>query len=126
MSRTFTASLILILSFALGICTLAYIEKSCSEMIDMIDSVILSVQKEDTEKIAKNLSTAVESWEEKRPLLNLMIGQDDTTQIREDLNKTIYFCNAKDYESAIIYLQECKVGLNSIITTNEPTPSTIF
>ncbi len=126
MSRTVVASVILILCFTLGISALLYVETACKEMIDIIDETIISVSLENDEEISENLIRAIDEWEKSRPWLNLIVGQDDTTEIRGNLNKSIFFCNYKDYNSAILHLQECKTGLNRIITTTEPTISTIL
>ena len=126
MNRTIIASLILVLCIVLGIASLVYIENICADMIETTDRTIDSILSENEAALAENVRLSIEKLEKHRPILNLIMGQDDTIELRGNLNQAIFYCNCKDYQAAILHLQEYKTDLNRIISSNEPTPSTIF
>lgn len=126
MKRTLIASLIVILCVAIGVGSLIYIEATCTDMIKITDTAIDSILTKNTSKLTKSLHESIKRLEKSRPVLNLIIGQDDTIELRGNLNKAIFYCNCNDYSTAVLHLQEYKSSLNRIISTNEPTPSTIF
>ena len=126
MKRTLVASLILILCLIIGAGSLVYIEVSCNDMIKITDTAIDSILTRNAPKLTESLQNSVDRLEKSRPVLNLIIGQDDTIELRGNLNKAIFYCNCNDYSTAILHLQEYKSSLNRIISSNEPTPSTIF
>jgi hypothetical protein len=95
-------------------------------MIKTTDAAIYSILEEDSEKLIEALHDSIEKLEKNRPLLNIIIGQDEAIELRGNLNQAIFFCNCNNYEAAILHLQEYKTNLNRIISSNEPTPSTIF
>ena len=126
MNRKWIAIIILIFSVILSILSLIYIETICGNLIDELDDVIVSVSKKEPEKAKNSLQNVIDDFEKAKPLLNIFLGQEQTTEVRNDLNKAIFFINKKSNESAILYLQECKTDLNKIIVSNHPSISTIL
>lgn len=126
MNRKWIAIIILIFSVILSILSLIYIETICGNLIDELDDVIVSVSKKEPEKAKESLQNVIDDFEKAKPFLNIFLGQEQTIEVRNDLNKAIFFINKKSNESAILYLQECKTDLNKIIVSNHPSISTIL
>ncbi|MBO5896627.1 MAG: DUF4363 family protein [Clostridia bacterium] len=126
MNRPKMAFIFLGSSILIGIVSLIYIELSCTEMIEKTTQAEISLIKENHPEAEKNFIELIDLFEKHKPVLNLILGQGDTLEIRGDLNTAIYFLNCKDYPTALLHLQECKADLNRIIAGNEPTITTIF
>lgn len=126
MSRTIIASVILVLCLTIAVGSLIYIENACNDMITTVDMAMHAIMTQNEETLTKNLHILIEKLEQNRPILNVIMGQDETIELRGNLNQAIYYCNCNDYETALLHLQEYKTNLNRIISLNEPTPSTIF
>ena len=126
MNRPKLAFIFLGISILLGVFSLAYIEYSCTEMMNKTTQAEISLIKKDHTEAEKQFIELIDSFEKHKPVLNLIMGQGDTLEIRGDLNTAIYFLNCKDYPTALLHLQECKADLNKIIASNEPTLTTIF
>ncbi len=126
MTRFKTAILILIISGVLGVFSLVFTQTTCGRLVDKLDEVIVNIIKKDKDETVKNLDDAIEYFEKIKPVLNILEGQGETIEIRGNLNKAIFFVNVKNYESAVLYLEECKNDLNRIIVSNIPSISTIL
>lgn len=126
MNRTIVASLLLALCFLASILSLIYLETTCAEMIELTDDTINATLEENKARLESCIFRSIEKLEKSRPMLNLITGQDETIELRGNLNQAIFFINCNDYETAILHLQEYKTNLNRIISSNEPTISTIF
>lgn len=126
MTRFKTAILILIISGVLSVFSLIFTQTTCGRLVDKLDEVIINIIKKDTDTTVENLDDAIEYFEKIKPFLNILEGQGETIEIRGNLNKAIFFVNAKNYESAVLYLEECKNDLNRIIVSNIPSISTIL
>lgn len=126
MNRFKIAILILVVCVALSFASLCFIENSCGKMIDKLDEVIVHLAKKNVNGAIEKLDDSVEYFEKIKPFLNILEGQGETIEIRGDLNKAIFFMNAKNYESAILYIEECKTDLNRIIVSNIPSISTVL
>ena len=126
MTRFKTAILILIISGVLSVFSLIFTQTTCGRLVDKLDGVIINIIKKDKDTTVENLDDAIEYFEKIKPFLNILEGQGETIEIRGNLNKAIFFVNAKNYESAVLYLEECKNDLNRIIVSNIPSISTIL
>ena len=126
MTRFKTAILILIISGVLSVFSLIFTQTTWGRLVDKLDDVIINIIKKDTDTTVENLDDAIEYFEKIKPFLNILEGQGETIEIRGNLNKAIFFVNAKNYESAVLYLEECKNDLNRIIVSNIPSISTIL
>ena len=126
MNRPKLAFIFLGISILLGVFSLAYIEYSCTEMMNKTTQAEISLIKKDHTEAEKQFIELIDLFEKHKPVLNLITGQGDTLEIRGDLNTAIYFLNCKDYPTALLHLQECKADLNKMIASNEPTLTTIF
>ena len=126
MTRFKTAILILIISGVLSVFSLIFTQTTCGRLVDKLDEVIINIIKKDKDTTVENLDDAIEYFEKIKPVLNILEGQGETIEIRGNLNKAIFFVNAKNYESAVLYLEECKNNLNRIIVSNIPSISTIL
>ncbi len=126
MTRFKIAILILIVALILSIASLIFIQSTCSQLIDILDNVIVNIAQKNKEGAVFSLNQAIDYYEKIKPVLNIIVGQGETIEIRGDLNKAIFFVNMKDYQSAILHLEECKTDLNKIIVSNIPSISTVL
>ncbi len=126
MKRFRIAVMILVLTIVAGIASTYYIDRSCAHLIDRLNLVLVDVGAGEKESSAKKLQYVIDEFEKIKPFLNVLVGQGETTEIRTDLNKSVFFINTENKDAAILHLQECKMDLNRIITTNFPTISTIL
>lgn len=126
MNRIKIAVVILIVSVVLSTISLFFIHESCGTLIEKLDMVIKNTNQESLMIAAEDLQSCVDYFEKIKPFLNALVGQGEAIEIRGDLNKAIFFINARDYESAILHLQECKTDLNKIIVSSTPSISTIL
>lgn len=126
MNRFKISVIIIIVSVSVAIFSLIFIQSTCGKLIEKMDEIIINISKKETENASQNLRDAIEYFEKIKPVINMLEGQGEAIEIRGDLNKSIFFFNTKDYESAILYLEECKTDLNRIIVSNIPSLSTIL
>lgn len=126
MTRFKIAIVILIAALILSIASLIFIQSTCSQLIDTLDNVIVNIAQKNKEGAVFSLNQAIDYYEKIKPVLNIIVGQGETIEIRGDLNKAIFFVNMKDYQSAILHLEECKTDLNKIIVSNIPSISTVL
>ncbi len=109
-----------------GIFSTIYIDTACSSLVEELNVVIGLILKKNNSLVAEKMQNVIDDFEKKRPFLNIFVGQGETSEIRGDLNKAIFFINAQNFESSILYLQECKMDINRVITRNMPSISTIL
>ena len=126
MNRFKIAVFILVISVLLRVSSLIFIQTTCEKMTDKLDSVISGIAQSNINDAVTRLDDSIEYFEKIKPFLNLIVGQGETIEIRSNLNKAIFFVNMKDYESAILHLEECKTDLNRIIVSSIPSISTIL
>ena len=126
LNRPLIGIILLVVAIAISIFSLVFIETNCGELIDMLNETATVVQEKNADKTTENLTAVVEKWEKIRPVLNIIIGQGETNEIRSELNKIIFFANIGDFETTLLYIEECKTDINKIIAGNEPTISTIL
>ena len=126
MNRVKIAVFILVISVLLSVASLIFIQTTCEKMTDKLDSVISGIAQSNINDAVTRLDDSIEYFEKIKPFLNLIVGQGETIEIRSNLNKAIFFVNMKDYESAILHLEECKTDLNRIIVSSIPSISTIL
>ncbi len=126
MKRFKIAVVILITVIAVSIVSTMYISYVCEDLIENLNTVIKYVRLKDLDNTAIELQNVIDKFEKARPFLNVLLGQGETNEIRGDLNKAIFFINMKSSESSLLYLEECKMDLNKIITGNLPSISTIL
>ncbi len=126
MNRFKISIIIIVVSICLGIFSLLYIQSTCGRLIEKMDEIVVDIRKSDTANASQNLQEAIDYFEKIKPVINVLEGQGESIEIRSDLNKAIFFFNTKDYESAILHLEECKTDLNRIIVSNIPSISTVL
>ncbi len=126
MKRPIVATIFLVISILLGVVSLAYTEYSCSSLIAQVEKAEKNIKAQNNSEAQKSFIELIDLFEKHKPVLNLLSGQGDTIEIRGNLNKAIFFLNCGDYDSSLLHLQECKTVLNKIITSNEPTLTTVF
>ena len=126
MNRVKIAAAILIFSIILGLCSLFYITETCEILIEHLNKTINFTLTENADSAKNELILIVEKYEKCKPIFNVFLGQGETLEIRNDLNKAIFFINTADKSSAILHLEECKTDLNRIIIYNTPSISTIL
>ena len=125
-NRPLISVLLLALAIGIGLFSLNYIERNCTEMIDLLDMTIEASQSNVSTVVQSKLDETVNKWEKIKPVLNLIVGQGDTNEIRKNLNIAIFFYYYGDTDSMVLYIEECKMALNKIIASNEPTITTIL
>ncbi len=126
MNRLKISIVIIVACVCIGIFSLIFIQSSCSRLIDSLDKIIVEILQKNTSAAEKGLQDAIDYFEKIKPVINIIAGQGEAIEIRGDLNKAIFFFNTRDYQSAILHLQECKTDLNRIIVSNIPSVSTIL
>jgi len=126
MIRLKIAIVIVIAALCLGVFSLCFLQSSCGKLSEMLDEIITDIHSKDKESAVKNLQSAIDYYEKIKPVINILEGQGEAIEIRGDLNKAIFFFNTKDYQSAVLYLEECKTDLNRIIVSNIPSVSTVL
>lgn len=126
MKRLIIAITILVVSIGIGITSLICVKKSCNEAIVSLDSILLNAVTENGEEVNRLAVQVNEQWEDQKNSLNILIGQKHTNEIKKELNIVLYFARIGDYESVILFSEECKEDLVNIIVSNEPNLSTIF
>ena len=126
MNRFKISIIIIVVSICLSIFSFAFIQITCGRLIEKMDEIIVNISKKDAQSASQNLQETIEYFEKIKPVINILEGQGESIEIRGDLNKSIFFFNTKDYESAILHLEECKTDLNRIIVSEIPSISTIL
>ncbi len=126
MNRFKISVIIIIVSVCLGVFSLVFVQGACGKLIEKMDEIIDDIRKSDVANASQNLQEAIDYYEKIKPVINMLEGQGEAIEIRSDLNKSIFFFNTKDYESAILHLEECKTDLNRIIVSEIPSISTIL
>ncbi len=120
MNRPVIAVVLLVLSILISISSLIFIEINCDSVIKTLDKALDCAYEKNYNETEKQLQIALEKLEKSKHFFNIIIGQEETVEIRNNLNKAIFYYNKKNYDSMTLYLQDCKMNLNRIIVTSEP------
>lgn len=126
MKRLVIAILMLVISIGIGVSSLFFVKKACNEAIQGLDRILQNAVTENKEEVNRLAVQVNEQWENEKFLLNILIGQGETNEIKKELEIILYFTKIRDYDSVILFSEECKGDLMNIIVSNEPNLSTIL
>lgn len=126
MKRLIIAILMLVISIGIGVSSLIFVKKACNEAIQGLDGILQNAVTESKDEVNRLAVQVNEQWENEKFLLNILIGQGETNEIKKELDIILYFTKIRDYDSVILFSEECKGDLMNIIVSNEPNLSTIL
>ena len=126
MKRLVVAIAILVISVGIGAASLICIKRCCNEAIDGLDGILQSIVTENKEEVNRLAVQVNEQWNEEKFLMNILIGQGQTNEIKKELEIILYYAQIQDYQSVVLFSEECKGDLKNIIVSNEPNLSTIL
>ncbi len=126
MNRLVLAIALISLTIIVGVASLFVISNAEKNMVVELDSVLKYAREENPDLLNKSIERATKQWEKETPLLNILIGQQETNQIMHDLRMIERFAREGDKSTLILYVCECKTDLEKIRITNEPSLSTIL
>lgn len=126
MKRLIVAVTILLVSVGLGIFSLFFVEKACSDAVTSLEKILESAVTENREEVTRLAVQTNREWKEKNFLLNILIGRAQISTVDKSLSKITYFAEIAEYESIILNAEDCKEELLYIIESNEPKLSTVF
>ena len=126
MNRPLIAVIFIIVAVCIAVTSLFYINNTHETMTELLGDVLESATADNKQETKIRLDNALKEWEKKDDLLNVFIGQTETNDVKNALSMAVHFSEIGDMESVILYINECRVQLERIKNTNEPSLSTIL
>lgn len=126
MNRPLIAVIFIIVAVCIAVTSLFYINNTHETMTEHLGDVLESATADNKQETKSRLDNALKEWEKKDDLLNVFIGQTETNDVKNALSMAVHFSEIGDMESVILYINECRVQLERIKNTNEPSLSTIL
>ncbi len=126
MNRPLIAVIFILVAIGIAVTSLFYIKDTHKTMTAILDTTLEIAKNNNKEETKKHIHNTLKEWEERDDLLNVLIGQAETNDVKSALTMAVYFAELGDTEQAILYINECKVELERIKNTNELSLSTIF
>ena len=126
MNRPLIAVIFIIVSVCIAVTSLFYINNTHETMTELLGDVLESATADNKQETKIRLENTIKQWEKKDDLLNILIGQAETNDVKNSLSMAVHFSKIGDMESVILYINECKVELERIKNANEPSLSTIL
>ena len=126
MNRPLIAVIFIIVAVCIAVTSLFYINNTHETMTEHLGDVLESATADNKQETKIRLDKALKEWEKKDDLLNVFIGQTETNDVKNALSMAVHFSEIGDMESVILYINECRVQLERIKNTNEPSISTIL
>ncbi len=126
MKRLVMAIALILITVTTGIISLVVIDKVEEKMVSKLDNIIKWVNEENSTQLNKAIDDTFKQWDTEKPIMNILIGQQETNEITADLKMIEHFSVNGDKSALLLYIYECKTDLEKIKTTNEPSLSTIF
>lgn len=126
MKRLVLAIALIASTVAIGVVSLVIVDRAEKKMSAELDNIIKCVIEENPQQLSTAIDNTLTRWEKEKPLLNILIGQQQTNQIISDLRMIEHFSVNGDKSTLLLYAYECKTDLEKIKITNEPSLSTIF
>ena len=126
MKRLTLAICLIVTTIIISIISLVVIENVNEKMLSELDSVTKYAKENNYALLIDAVDHTISQWEKEKPLLNILIGQQSTNEITEDLNMIRFLAHNGENESIFLYIYECKTKLEKIKSTNEPSLSTIL
>lgn len=126
MNRPLIAVIFIIVAVCIAVTSLFYINNTHETMTKLLGDVLESATADNKQETKTRLDNTMKEWEKKDDLLNVLIGQAETNDVKNALSMAVHFSEIGDMESVILYINECRVQLERIKNTNEPSLSTIL
>lgn len=126
MNRPLIAVIFIIVAVCIAVTSLFYINNTHETMTELLGDVLESATADNKQETKSRLENTIKQWEKKDDLLNILIGQAETNDVKNSLSMAVHFSKIGDMESVILYINECKVELERIKNANEPSLSTIL
>ena len=126
MNRPLIAVIFIIVAVCIAVTSLFYINNTHETMTELLGDVLESATADNKQETKIRLENTIKQWEKKDDLLNILIGQAETNDVKNSLSLAVHFSKIGDMESVILYINECKVELERIKNANEPSLSTIL
>lgn len=126
MNRPLIAVIFIIVAVCIAVTSLFYINNTHETMTELLGDVLESATADNKQETKSRLENTMKQWEKKDDLLNILIGQAETNDVKNSLSMAVHFSKIGDMESVILYINECKVELERIKNANEPSLSTIL
>ena len=126
MNRPLIAVIFIIVAVCIAVTSLFYINNTHETMTELLGDVLESATADNKQETKIRLENTIKQWEKKDDLLNILIGQAETNDVKNSLSMAVHFSKFGDMESVILYINECKVELERIKNANEPSLSTIL
>ena len=126
MNRPLIAVIFIIVAVCIAVTSLFYINNTHETMTELLGDVLESATADNKQETKIRLENTIKQWEKKDDLLNILIGQAETNDVKNSLSMAVHFSKIGDMESVILYINECKVELERIKIANEPSLSTIL
>ena len=126
MNRPLIAVIFIIVAVCIAVTSLFYINNTHETMTEHLGDVLESAIADNKQETKIRLDNALKEWEKKDDLLNVFIGQTETNDVKNALSMAVHFSEIGDMESVILYINECRVQIERIKNTNEPSLSTIL
>lgn len=126
MNRPLIAVIFIIVAVCIAVTSLFYINNTHETMTELLGDVLESATADNKQETKIRLENTIKQWEKKDDLLNILIGQAETNDVKNSLSMAVHFSKIGDMESVILYINECKVELERIKNANEPSLSTIL
>ncbi len=126
MKRFVLAIALIASTVAIGVFSLIIVDSAEGKMSSELDNIIKWVNEENPQQLNTAIDNALTQWKKEKPILNVLIGQQETNEITSDLRMIEHFSVTGDKSTLLLYTYECKTDLEKIKITNEPSLSTIF
>ncbi len=126
MKRLVLAIALIASTVAIGVASLIIVDRAEEKMSARLDNIIKWVNEENPQQLNTAIDNALTQWKKEKPILNVLIGQQETNEITSDLRMIEHFSVTGDKSTLLLYTYECKTDLEKIKITNEPSLSTIF
>lgn len=126
MNRPLISFILIAIAVAIGIFSLIYIDKTHETITVMADEIIESASEDNRAHTMTLLEKTDKQWDKSKKILNILIGQQSTNEVKTAIRMAMHFAKLGDMESVILYSNEFKVEMEKIKETNEPSWSTIL
>ncbi len=126
MKRLILAISLIVTTIVIALISLGTVEKANEKMVDRLDEITIYAMEGSYNLLNESVGEAISQWEEEKPILNILIGQQQTNEITGTLRMIEHFAREGNKESILLYIYECKTELEKIKITNEPSLSTIL
>ena len=108
MNRPLIAVIFIIVAVCIAVTSLFYINNTHETMTELLGDVLESATADNKQETKIRLENTIKQWEKKDDLLNILIGQAETNDVKNSLSMAVHFSEIGDMESVILYINESK------------------